>query len=68
MEHTIVLTFDTLLKKPYRLRLTGAKPDTSVAEIKALGQLMVDHDPFHDGLVKLSQAELQNSSESPYVI
>lgn len=68
MEHTIVLTFETSLKKPYRLRLPGAKAETSVAEIKALGQLIVDHDPFHNGVVKLSQAELQNSSESAYVI
>ncbi|OAN15714.1 MULTISPECIES: DUF2922 family protein [Exiguobacterium] len=68
MEHTILLTFDTVMKKPFRLRLAGAKSATTVEEIKALGQLMVDHDPFHTGIIKLSQAELQNSSESAYVI
>ncbi|ASI35180.1 MULTISPECIES: DUF2922 domain-containing protein [Exiguobacterium] len=68
MEHTILLTFDTSTNKPFRLRLSGAKADTTVAEVKALGNLMVAHDPFYNGIIKLREAELQNSSESAYVL
>ena len=68
MEHTILLTFETSTNKPFRLRLAGAKADTTVAEIKALGELMVAHDPFYSGIIKLSEAELQNSSEAAYVL
>lgn len=65
MEHTIVLTFDTVTKKPYRLRIAGAK---TVAEIKAIGDLFVAHDPFMNGVTRLASAELQNSSESAFVL
>ena len=68
MEHTIVLTFDTVTKKPYRLRIAGAKENATVAEIKAVGDLFVAHDPFMNGVTRLASAELQNSSESPFVL
>ncbi|WP_114569706.1 DUF2922 family protein [Exiguobacterium flavidum] len=68
MEHTILLSFDTAAKKPYRLRITGADKDASLEEIQALGSLFVTHDPFTGGITALVSAELQNSIETPYAI